>query len=133
MNLIINNLFLAHSGNTFHYKIDCDSLSDDDIEALAKIIASKRLFYEVIGVPRGGIRLASALEKYKGKNCTGSNFPVEYSLLIVDDVLTTGRSMQEYFDKHSDNWESIGGAVIFARTDNVPAWIMPIFTTTVLS
>ena len=118
--------FRMHSGGLAHYKIECEALTDDDIETLAWIIAqkSKQMTREdrtgirdVYGVPRGGTRLGNALMKYKDK--WGS------IRLIVDDVLTTGNSMQQA--RLDLGWCDAFGVVIFARHE-CPNWIHPIFS-----
>lgn len=111
-NLFIKESFIAHSGVTLPWKIDCDALADKDIETLAYIVARKVSFGSVYGIPRGGERLAKALVAYI------SNGPH----LIVDDVLTTGGSMEAAKTNESDI-----GVVIFARGVLVPSWVKPIF------
>lgn len=99
-----------HSGTLSNYKIDCDALTDEDIETIALMIRDIVLpFGEVVGVPRGGLRLAEELERYITAG----------PRLVVDDVLTTGNSMNELY-KEGDI-----GAVIFAR-GAVPSWITPL-------
>lgn len=104
--------FTMHSGDIGHWKIECDALTDADIECLAYML-SERLprFGWVRGIPRGGLRLAAAMEQYV------THGPV----LVVDDVLTTGASMEEA------RTESSIGAVIFARGE-CPSWITPLFS-----
>lgn len=123
--LFVRKDFVMHSGGTAHYKIECDALTDDDLETLAFIVAQKTQQYtqhegsgiqRVYGVPRGGTRFAHALEKHVDRR--GS------VRLIVDDVLTTGRSMEEA--RKELNWEDAIGVVIFAR-GTCPNWIKPIF------
>lgn len=115
MSLFENREFISHSGLTLSFKINCDALADEDIETLANIIAKKFSFSKIYGVPQGGLRLAKALEKHLS--------PMGPTL-IVDDVLTTGKSMEEAKEK-------IGGdpigVVIFAR-GFYPLWVRPIFT-----
>lgn len=86
---------------------------------------SKRVpdFSDVIGIPKGGIEIAFALNKYKNKE---SN-----RLLIVDDVFTTGNSMEEMREKYSHIYAkpAIIGSVIFARS-KTPDWITPLFQLT---
>lgn len=60
------------------------------------------IFNHVVGIPRGGLALAKALESYKVPY-------LPYPRLVVDDVLTTGASMREFM-KEDDI-----GLVIFAR------------------
>ena len=107
-----------HSGGIAQYKIEADALTDEDIETLAWIIAQKGKFRSVYGVPTGGTRLANALEKYKSD--TGVR-------LIVDDILTTGASME--LAKQELGWNDAIGIVIFAR-NRCPHWVRPIFEMT---
>lgn len=116
MDLFEKKTFKMHSGDIGHWKIECDALTDSDIETLAFMIAERFVFSHVIGIPRGGIRIADALEKYKSE---------EGPVLIVDDVLTTGNSMEEArFD--IPNYTDIIGVVLFARQKPVD-WIYPMF------
>ena len=114
--------FISHSGIELDFKIECDALTDEDIECIAKYISSKVDFSMVRGIPCGGCRLATALEKY-----TIWKEPIK--VLIVDDVLTTGTSMEKEKDSLLSQIDSnnIIGFVIFART--TPSdWINAMFT-----
>lgn len=102
--------FTLHSGKRSSWKVDCDALTDRDWQALAFIISRQVKFSSVIGVPRGGLKLASNLNKY----CQ-----LGYPTLIVDDVLTTGASMEEV--KKQIAGDAIG-YVVFAR-GKCPDWI----------
>lgn len=108
--------FSTHSKFQLPWKIDCDAMADSDIDAIAQLIRWKFAFGAVYGVPRGGIRLAEALEPHCEKH---------YPLLIVDDVLTTGRSMIEAREKLKIL--PVIGIVIVAR-GKCPDWVWPIFT-----
>ena len=108
--------FTAHSGQKLPFKIECDALSNDDLRALAALVGKKLTFSEVIGVPRGGIRFASFLKRYTKK---------EGPVLIVDDVLTTGTSMEMARQK-CESADTIG-LVIFAR-GTCPSWVSSLFT-----
>jgi hypoxanthine phosphoribosyltransferase len=112
--------FRSHSGILLPWKLECDDLSDNDIRGLAAIIASKFYFRGVHGVPRGGIRLANALQRY---TVSHSNYP----LLIVDDVMTTGTSMEETKKKLGKIANNAYGVVLFSRTNVIPNWIFPLF------
>lgn len=111
MNLFRNGSFVTHSGLTLGWKIDCDALTDDDIECLAHVAFNMlenigftdRFPMKYIGVPSGGIRLAEALNRHYGAD-GGEPF-------IVDDVLTTGSSMMRSMEQHG----ATRGLVIFAR------------------
>jgi hypothetical protein len=77
MNLFQKKTFKAHSGGIKHFKIECDALTNGDIETLAYIISRKVSFYDVFGIPTGGIIIANALEKYKDRRA--------HRYLIVDE------------------------------------------------
>ena len=86
-NLFQYKKFTLHSGGISYFKIECDAITKEDYKTLAKIVSDKIKFKDVYGVPRGGIPFEKALKEYISND---SN-----NLLIVDDVLTTGGSMQE--------------------------------------
>jgi hypothetical protein len=114
--------FNLSAGGQSRFKIDCDALTELDIAALAAAIGQAAYFSEVIGIPTGGNRLAEALVRYRSPEHTKN-------VLIVDDVLTTGRSMErkrhELLAKDLDR--DVFGWVIFARSK--PAnWIKALFT-----
>ncbi len=77
-------------------------LTSDDWEWAAAYVAERLMFGEVEGVPAGGYEFANHLAEYKTPGC---------GLLIVDDVMTTGNSM----NKHRGDREA-KGFVLFART-----------------
>jgi len=110
--------FILHSGSKSDFKIECDSLTDDDIETIAYLISKNIKFKDALGVPRGGLRLEKALEKYASdRGCH----------LIVDDVLTTGNSMERLKNEaYGESAIGVRGVVIFSR-NICPYWITPIF------
>ena len=125
--------FTSHSGLTLPFKIDCDALTDADLACLADVIANRHAFSRAVGVPRGGLRLAVALQPYINPRLT--------SIMIVDDVLTTGKSMEDTRNElYAENGRrmaagekvsslmgrAIFGLVIFARGP-CPAWVTPLF------
>jgi orotate phosphoribosyltransferase len=119
--------FTLASGRTSHFKIECDHLSDSDWWALAQIIIRKGVeFRDVVGVPRGGLKLAHYLRRFA---LLGDH---TLPLLIVDDVFTTGKSMEREKEKYSLEFPNIVGIVVFARGE-CPGWIKPIFRTDWLS
>lgn len=87
MNLFQEGNFISHAGQELNWKIECDALTDEDWDCLARIIHERTRFGSVYGIPRGGIKLAKALEKY-----ITPGHPLR---LVVDDVYTTGKSMEE--------------------------------------
>jgi hypothetical protein len=110
--------FTMHSGGSSEFKIECDSLTDDDLETLAYLIAQKYNFKLVKGVPTGGTALAKKLSKYSDMGAS--------TFLIVDDVLTTGKSMEAMRYALSDRFKDIKGVVVFAR-GKCPDWVEPVF------
>ncbi len=106
--------FKSNSGVVLPWKIECDVLWPDDWECLALMLTEMiGPFGTVEGVPKGGISFADALLPY----CTPG-----HPLLIVDDVLTTGRTMESF----RAGRRSVG-AVVFSRSPVVPSWVTPIF------
>ena len=118
--LFVRQDFISHSGEQLGWKIECDTLTDSDMATLAEEIAARVEFSAVFGVPTGGNRLAQFLRPYCRQDKDG---PV----LIVDDVLTTGASMEAYRDRMARSYSEVHGAVIFARGP-CPTWIMPLFS-----
>jgi len=109
--------FTAHSGDFLNWKCDCDVLTSSDWDTLAYIAVMEMglKFATVEGVPRGGAPFAFALATY----ATGKP---DDPLLIADDVLTTGASMEA----HRAGRDAIG-IVAFARGP-LPDWIRAIWT-----
>lgn len=119
MTLFAEGEFAARSG-VLPWKVECDALTDADWKWAAARVAERFWIRDIYGVPTGGMKFANALEKYRN----------QYGevLLIVDDVLTTGASMEEArrqcrFDGFST---PPVGVAMFARVR--PAlWIEPIW------
>lgn len=116
--IFVKHDFTAHSGDVLTWKIECDALSVFDIETLAYLISCNTKFSEVYGVPTGGLKLMVALQQY-------STHDPHNHVLIVDDVLTTGTSMEEFKSKLILEQDPIG-VVIFARGP-CPDWVTPVF------
>ena len=103
--------FKSAAGLDLNWKIECDALHSHDwaciAHASAKFIGP---FGRAIGVPRGGLQLADAF----GPLCD----PASHRLLIVDDVWTTGASMNAFADSiGAEGWT---GFVAFARGELPP-------------
>ena len=111
--------FALHTGTvTSRWKIECDALTTADWETLAELIAGRVEFRRVVGIPEGGMKLERALRTHE--QVSRPDLPI----LIVDDVLTTGASME-------DRRQAVGrrdavGAVVFARGP-CPDWVYPLF------
>ncbi len=117
MSLFEQGDFTLASGQRSLWKIKCDALTSSDWETLALMLAEKLpAFGFVTGVPRGGYKLAKALERY----ASGTSYPT----LVVDDVWTTGGSMLKWMDDRQIRGGR--GAVVFARGP-VPEWLIPLF------
>jgi hypothetical protein len=122
MNLFQMGSFRLTSGMEASYKIECDALTDDDWTCIAYLLFQKLdPFGYCEGVPRGGLKLAEKMQKYWT--------PGSSTVLIVDDVWTTGGSMRQYGrevqEKSQTNIRVIG-AVVFARYQ-VERWVTPLF------
>jgi len=96
MSLFKDGYFQSHSGQNLPWKVECDKLTSGDWECLAKIVGNSLKFSRVEGVPRGGLKLANLLQIYT--RATGG-------LLIVDDVFTTGSSMEKHRNGSLDDIE----------------------------
>lgn len=108
--------FVAASGAVLPWKVECDALTAGDWECLAAV-AAKLLppFGRVEGVPAGGERFAAALREHVTNGCE--------TLLIADDVLTTGGSME----RHRAGRQAVG-VVAFARRPT-PPWVQAVWWT----
>lgn len=111
--------FTLASGVKSPWKIECDALTLDDWGTLALMLAERLPPFSVVyAVPDGGLLLAEALDDYAS----------EGPALVVDDVWTTGGSMQRYISRYRINWEIAPlKAVVFART-RVPEGVVALFT-----
>lgn len=115
MNLFQMGHFLLSSGEETNWKIECDALTQKDWETVAHLVRSRIPRYRSVeGVPRGGLLLATLLFFLKD-----SDGP----LLLVDDVYTTGRSMEAL-----RNGREAVGYVLFARKPVTQPWITALFT-----
>lgn len=107
MNLFQLGNFTLHSGGKSRWIIDCRTLTTEDWAALA-VIAMERFnlrFNEVLGIPEGGLAFANAMRPYAVSNS-------DAAVLIVDDVLTTGRSVTAHADSLA------GEAILQAHREN---------------
>lgn len=104
--------FRLASGQDSEWKIECDAISGREWMVLAHMLVERLPnFGSVEYVPTGGFSLALAI----------CNYATRGPLLIVDDVWTTGGSMEKW----RDGRDAIG-AVVFARGP-VADWVMPLF------
>lgn len=126
MSLFKKTDFQMPTGGMAHYKIDGGALTDEDLDALAYIVSEKlRTFANrdksairmVYGATETGERFAKAFEPYT--DTFGS------ITLIVDDVLTSGATMENARMRYGV--ADALGVVIFARGP-APDWVKPIFS-----
>ena len=111
--------FESHAGLDLSWKIEMDALSENEWKCIAHmIIELSQPFQAAIGIPRGGLKLSGYLHEYSTQN------PAD-PYLIVDDVMTTGGSMEEYKKEHFNDKYVIGW-VVFARS-KVPIWCDALF------
>ena len=119
--------FISHAGLPLKWKIECDAISPDQWKALARMIMDyqERPFYKAVGIPRGGLPLASAMNEY----ASGDE---KDPIMICDDVFTTGTSMQEFIAENYPMWSAGQGFrwVVFARTpcNHHPHHVRALFT-----
>lgn len=119
MTLFSEGEFEARSG-ILPWKVECDALTDADWDWAAARVAEKFWIQAVRGVPTGGMKFANALDAHID--------PSGKYLLIVDDVLTTGGSMEAA--RRASDRLMLGvprvGIVMFARVKPA-SWIHPIW------
>jgi len=91
MDLFQKQKFTSHAGIPMEWKIEMDAISDKEWDCLASMIMDyqKEPFSKVVGIPRGGVKLQNALQKY-------SEWEPKHPWLVVDDVYTTGTSFKEF-------------------------------------
>ncbi len=82
--------FTSHAGLPLHWKIECEAIRPEWWNGLARMIMDYQTepFSKVVGIPRGGLPLASALQEYAT--------PGDHPWMVVDDVYTTGTSFREF-------------------------------------
>lgn len=104
--LFVKEPVTLSSGLQSHYKIECDVLTGRDWVGLGYIahIRFNIRFSQALGVPHGGLALAHVMQYYYATE-TGP-------ILVVDDVLTTGASMERMLAEQPDD---AVGLVAFAR------------------
>ena len=114
--------FKSHSGLNLSWKIEMDALSDAEWFTIKKMIMEVTPpFREAVGIPRGGVKLGDLLNEH----ATGKEGD---PVCIVDDVLTTGESMEYFLGQYQRNRRPFTaiGWVVFART-KTPDWVQALF------
>ena len=112
MKLFQDGDFKSHAGLPLKWKLECDAITDDEWRCLAKMVMDyqERPFYKAVGIPRGGLKFAEAMNEY----ASGTE---EDSIMICDDVFTTGTSFKEFINENYPMWSAGQGFrwVVFAR------------------
>jgi orotate phosphoribosyltransferase len=119
-NLIQLGEFQLNSGLTSDFKLVADQFIADNLAGLVALI--RRIvgpFSGVYGVPRGGLALEEALLPHINRSLSST-------VLVIDDVLTTGGSMKRAREKLAGSCQHIIGAVVFARGP-CPPWVQAVF------
>ena len=114
--------FKSHSGLNLSWKIEMDALSDPEWFTIKKMIMELTPpFKEAVGIPTGGSKLGNLLNEHG----TGKE---EDPICIVDDVLTTGESMEYFLTQYQRNRRpfTVIGWVVFAR-GQCPGWVTSLF------
>jgi len=114
--------FTSHSGLDLSWKIEMDALSDPEWFTIKKMIMELTPpFKEAVGIPTGGSKLGNLLNEHG----TGKE---EDPICIVDDVLTTGESMEYFLTQYQRNRRpfTVIGWVVFAR-GQCPGWVTSLF------
>jgi|TARA_R110002110_G_scaffold82753_1_gene215215 hypothetical protein len=121
MNLFQSVDFKSHAGLDLSWKIEMDALEDEEWVTISQMILElSEPFREAIGIPRGGTRLGKLLNQHG----TGEK---DNPILIVDDVLTTGGSMEDFKRmREFRNPTKYIGWVVFAR-GFPPQWCRALF------
>ena len=121
MNLFQSVDFKSHAGLDLSWKIEMDALEDEEWVTISQMILElSQPFREAIGIPRGGMELGTRLNQYGTGNKTDP-------ILIVDDVLTTGDSMEDFKRmREFRNPTKYIGWVVFAR-GYPPSWCKALF------
>lgn len=116
MTLFVKKHFISHNNLPLSWKVECDALNPDDWEWAAARTAERFSFCDVYGIPQGGTIFEKHLRPYIRPD--GDFF------LIVDDVLTTGDSMDEARHATRTRHSELPriGVVLFARV-RPPVWI----------
>ncbi len=119
MTLFSEGEFEARSG-VLPWKVECEALTNAEWGWAAARVAERFWIRAVHGVPTGGMKFANALKAHQDMHGE--------CVLIVDDVLTTGASMEAARRAHTRGMIGLPrvGIVMFARVKPA-AWITPIW------
>lgn len=121
--MLVYRNFRASSGVILPWKLNLDTLNATDIDALACIINDHVTFSSVV-LPRTSSAflrdLAETLRSFK----MWQNKPV----MLLDDVWTTGATLNKLYAACYTPTQQVVGVVIFAR-GATPDWVWSVFRT----
>lgn len=130
MSLFQYGRLTSHSGLQLRWKLECDHWTDEDLEGMAHLLLETLTFGPaIVAVPSderpprnpAGPRLARILRGLPAPRADGPP-------LVLDDVLTTGASMEETRAAVMRNRTgACVGFVILARGP-CPDWVHPLMT-----
>lgn len=125
MSLFQTGDWQLHSGRFADWIIDCNFLTDEDLDTLAQLYATWGSYQAVAAIPSGGNRFALALSRYRTPRALAQSRPI---VLIADDVCTTGGSFRATRLKIHEEYPNVmvRGVAIFAR-GVPPNWVTAIF------
>ena len=127
MKLFQDGDFKSHAGLPLKWKLECDAITDEEWRCIAKMVMDYQVqhFYKAVGIPRGGLKFAEAMNEYASGN-------PEDQIMICDDVFTTGTSFQDFIKENYPDWLSAMGHrwVVFARKPSFthPHHVRALFT-----
>lgn len=123
VNLIQLGNFTLSSGTKSGWKLVADQFIRDNLDGLVEL--TRYLvgpFGWVEGVPKGGCLLANSLKPFI--------IPSSENRLIVEDVLTTGSSMERFrehtISHYGASYYMYRGITVFARGP-CPSWVQAVF------
>ena len=125
--------YTLHSGQKSEWKIECDALTDTDYETLARIVVKDwELQFGMVTYVGHKIKEGELSNSYKFARALKpfATRTVGDLILIVDDVLTTGQSMEytkQLLEKNCGKDKKYKGVVIFSRGE-CPKWVSTIFS-----
>ena len=123
--------FESHSSGNLKWKVECDALTDADWDGIVQAAVGLGLLHtgysQITPIPTGGVPFAESIKRhlavYRQSAGTGLGGPV----LFVDDVLTTGRSMEQArLALKLEDFRFARGIVAFARGP-CPDWVKPVW------
>lgn len=128
MSLLEQGDFTLHSGDKSWWKINCDAFKGQEA-ILARMIWEKLFpmdhYEQVIHPESRSESIVHSLAKELRKDC----WKTSVNILLIDDVLTTGKSMEELKATINQEQYFVHGVVIFDRSSGkCPDWIKPLFT-----